>query len=229
MSFRPPLLYALARARVFVRRHPPPPPPIGPQVLSILYLYLDTNHAERLPYGIGPKTLEIGMTAALFAINIAVIATLLFSWIWRLSFEKLHATRRKIAAAEGVAAKVQRGEVEMRVQEAASELYGERRMGAASELFPQRVNPLAASSGLSQSSPRATVLEFEEENAPLKDERSTMLPQGWAAHQTETGKVYYGNARTGESSWLMPVPVQAQSSRSSSTTIARDVAAECTI
>ena len=208
------------------------------QVLSILYLYLDTNHAERLPYGIGPTDLEVGMTAALFAINISVVATLILSWIWRLSFEKLHATRRKIAAAAGVAAKVQGGEVEMRVQEAASELYAER-MEAASELFPQRVNPLAALSGLSQSTPR-TALELEEENARLQGELSALraerhgavgqavdespgLPTGWTAHKDTNGKVYYGNARTGESSWVMPAPVQAQPSRRTPSV----VAAEC--
>ena len=190
------------------------------QVLSILYLYLDTN-GDTLPFGINRSGLEIGMTFALFALNFFVIAMLFLAWIARLAFEKLLATRRKIAAAKGRV-----GEIEMRVLEAASELHIE------------HINPIAngVAAGIPSTCPVASAdgevtrlcerLKDEnsllEENSMLKAERQgdavkvaianppQGLPPGWAESYTAAGKVYYGNLLTGESSWSKPAQMQSE-------------------
>ena len=143
------------------------------QVFSILYLYLDTN-GNTLPFGINRSALEIGMTFALFALNFFVIAMLFLAWIARLAFEKLLATRRKIAAAKGRV-----GDIEMRVLEAASELHIE------------HINPIVngVAAGIPSTCPVASadgevtrlcerlkdeVSLLKEENADVKDENSLL-------------------------------------------------------
>ena len=59
------------------------------QILSILYLYLDTKDGA-LPYDWNKETLEIVMTVALSVANASVIVLLLVAWIGRITFEKLH-------------------------------------------------------------------------------------------------------------------------------------------
>ena len=58
------------------------------QVLSIVYLYLDTLEGD-LPLGMTRSVLESCMTAALFTANISVIITLFVAFVWQTCNEKL--------------------------------------------------------------------------------------------------------------------------------------------
>jgi hypothetical protein len=208
------------------------------QVLSILYLYLDTN-GDSLPFGIDRKGLEVGMTIALFALNFSVIATLFIAWIARLAFEKLLSTRRKIAAAKGLAAKLGVGEIEMRVLEAESEPHMQHtnpivagvaagipapRPPAVVDGEVKRLNELLTSENSmlkeENTSVKGEISLLKEEVSKLKAERQGAamkvavadpprgLPPGWVEHYTAAGKVYYGNAHTGETTWSKPAQTQ---------------------
>ena len=207
------------------------------QVLSILYLYLDTN-GNTLPFGISRSGLEIGMTFALFALNFFVIAMLFVAWIARLAFEKLLATRRKIAAPKGRA-----GDIEMRVNPIANGVaagipltcppasvdgevprLGEQLKNENSLLKEENSHVKNENRLLKEEITHVEdeISVLKEENSMLKAERQgdavkvaianppQGLPPGWAESYTAAGKVYYGNFLTGESSWSKPVHVQMQ-------------------
>ena len=61
------------------------------QIISIIYLYLDSLDEDQLPLALDKRGLEISVTLALFIVNVAVIATLFAAWITRFGYEKLQA------------------------------------------------------------------------------------------------------------------------------------------
>jgi hypothetical protein len=60
------------------------------QIISIVYLYLDSLDENQLPLGMDKTGLEITVTLALFVVNGVVIGTLCAAWIARAGYEKLH-------------------------------------------------------------------------------------------------------------------------------------------
>ena len=68
------------------------------QILSILFLYLDTLEGP-LPYesfGLDRTTLETGMTVMLFFTNVGVVVLLYFAYVARMVYEKCGETKRKL-------------------------------------------------------------------------------------------------------------------------------------
>ena len=61
------------------------------QIISIVYLYLDSLDENQLPLEMDQSGLEITVTLALSIVNVAVIATLFAAWIVRFGYEKLQA------------------------------------------------------------------------------------------------------------------------------------------
>ena len=111
----------------------------------------------------------------------------------------------------------------MNVFEAARKLEtAPRRQDAASILYPQRINPIAAArregNGQQVTAPdyEAEIARLKEENSKLKAEHQGAavkvavadpprgLPPGWVEHFDETGAVYYGNTLTQQTSWTKP-------------------------
>ena len=64
------------------------------QVLSIVYLHLDTKTGE-LPLDLTKSDIEIIVTLLLFAMNITVIVMLLAAWVIRTGYEKLGRVARR--------------------------------------------------------------------------------------------------------------------------------------
>jgi len=84
------------------------------QVISILYLYLDTE-ADSLPFDMNRDTLEIGMTLLLFAVNISVLVILFAAYAVRLGYENLNEASLKIKMRRNARAKEEGKETDGRI------------------------------------------------------------------------------------------------------------------
>lgn len=121
------------------------------QVLSIVYLYLDSLPDAELP--LSRNALEVGMTAALSAANVGIVAILFAAWIARLGYEKLLTTRRKVRKARKATAAAARAndddgeesgsENTMDVEMTPLRIMADR---GASTVFADRANPLLEAS-----------------------------------------------------------------------------------
>ena len=139
------------------------------QVLSILYLYFDTN-GDQLPYNIDAKSLEFVMTLLLFLANGGVICMLFAVWICRLGYEKLGGVvKRKLQEAREDSGRVARLETELTTISPP---------GAFSPPGVNALNPLRSSGG--ESGRLSPTSALREENISLKQQLATVSAQ-WKA------------------------------------------------
>jgi hypothetical protein len=158
------------------------------QVLSIIYLYLDTLDTPLPLLNMPRDQIEIGMTVLLFIANAAVIVMLIAAWIARIVYEKVahHSVKKREARVE---AALESGDLQQSAANAQSpaEIEMVTRRSHEELLFLSRTNPLQLKKERRRSLDGAAFAARTQRNAAAARERGNEMLAN--AYELE-GRVY---------------------------------------